>query len=80
MTWDNHALPIGEAVFMTRTQLGLTHEDIAAKTGVHRNTLLRLEKGEKPPSIPVLMRISNALGIELSKLLRRAEALRPLGV
>lgn len=76
-SWDSQDLPIGEAIYKTRTALEMTHEDITAKTGIHRNTLLRLEKGEHPASLPVLLKISEALGIEFSKLVKRAESLRP---
>jgi transcriptional regulator with XRE-family HTH domain len=76
-SWDRYDLPIGEAIFIARTSLDMTHEVLAAKTGVHRNTLLRLEKGERPPSLSVLTKISVGLGIELSKLVRRAEQLKP---
>jgi DNA-binding XRE family transcriptional regulator len=75
--WDRYDLPIGEAIFVTRTALEMTHEDLAALTGVHRNTLLRIEKGEHPPSFPVAIKISKALGLEFSRLVRRAERITP---
>lgn len=75
--WDRYDLPIGEAIYIARTGLEMTHEALSAKTGVHRNTLLRLEKGERPPSLSVLTRISAGLGIDLSRLIKRAEKIRP---
>lgn len=75
--WNRHDLPIGEVIFIVRTSQDMTHEDLAEKTGIHRNTILRLEKGDRPPSLSVLTKISVGLGIELWRLVRRAEHLKP---
>lgn len=75
--WNRHDLPIGEAVFIARTLMEMTHADLAARSGVHRNTLARLENGERPPTFEILVKVSAGLGVELSRLVRKAESLKP---
>lgn len=56
-----------------RTDQRLTHEELADKAGVHRTTIGLLEKGERTPSVGIAAQISDALGIQLSDLLQKAE-------
>jgi transcriptional regulator with XRE-family HTH domain len=76
-SWDLHALPIGEAIFFVRRAQRLTGPMLSVKSGVHRNTLLRIEQGLCPPSLTTLVMIAEALEIELSALVNIAEKLRP---
>lgn len=56
-----------------RERQGLTYEDIAAASGLHRTTFGLYERGERGPTIDSALRIATALGIPLSEFLRKAE-------
>jgi len=47
---------------------------LAKETGLPYKTISRIELGQNLPSLPVLVRIANALGISLDALLGRAAA------
>lgn len=56
-----------------RERHGLTYEDIAAASGLHRTTFGLYERGERGPTIEAALQIAHALGTPLSELLRTAE-------
>jgi transcriptional regulator with XRE-family HTH domain len=70
-------VPIGEAIFRIRSSKELSHLDIQRETGIHRNTLVRIEKGERPPSLTVLVKIAKVLDVELWRLLKYAQRSAP---
>ncbi len=41
-----------------RTKLGMTQEELAAKTGVSRQTIIAIEKGNYAPSVLLALKIS----------------------
>ncbi|GAB1381289.1 hypothetical protein [Pararhodobacter aggregans] len=43
---------------MAKAALGLTNPDLAGKTGLHRNTLNKLDKGEGKASTAQLVRLT----------------------
>jgi transcriptional regulator with XRE-family HTH domain len=45
--------------------LGVTQNQLAAISGVGINTLTKIERGEGNPSINVLTRVLDSLGLEL---------------
>jgi transcriptional regulator with XRE-family HTH domain len=52
-----------------RTQLGLTLETLAERTGVSRAMLSEIERGSKNPTIKVVCQIAEGLGCTVSQLL-----------
>lgn len=56
-----------------REAKGLNFEDLGAATGLHRTTLGLYERGERCPTIHAALQISEALGMPLSTLIRKAE-------
>lgn len=48
---------------------------LADKAGVHRTTIGLLERNERSPTMEMVLRLADALGVELSVLLARAEAI-----
>lgn len=72
--WD---IPIGEALFLARIRANLTRHQLAFRAEVHLNTISRIENGEWMPRFDVLMSLCHALNIETSKVIRKAESLRP---
>lgn len=59
------AFLIGQAVRERRQSLGLSQSELAAHADMTQPALSRLEAGGVVPTIPVLERISAALGAEL---------------
>ncbi len=58
-----------------RQAQGLTYEDLAAKAGIHRTTIGLLERNERTPTVQIALQLASALGVELSEILARAEAM-----
>ena len=53
-----------------RQARGLSQEALAAKTGLNRVTLARLERAMHPPNLETLERIARALRVSLADLVR----------
>lgn len=68
---------IGSRIATGRAALGLSLEQLAARTGVSRAMISRIERGEVHASAVVLDRLCGGLGISLSSLFAR-EAQSPL--
>jgi transcriptional regulator with XRE-family HTH domain len=64
---------IGERVRAERTRLGLSLDDVAARSGVSRSMVSEIERGRKVPTIVVLDRITAALGTSLTALVQPVE-------
>ncbi len=56
---------IMSAMIRARKERGLTQEELAARTGLHRSNISRLERGNYNPSIDLLSRVAQGLGMEL---------------
>lgn len=52
----------------------MTQEELAFKAGLDRTYISQLENEKKSPTVAVLFRICDALGIAASKVLARVEA------
>jgi DNA-binding XRE family transcriptional regulator len=79
-TPDLHAL--GRAVLELRARRGLSQETLGAESGVHRNYVGALERGEINPTFRVLLKLTAGLRVPLSELVavyeRQRKYLRPL--
>lgn len=62
---------IGAAIRARRIKEQVTLEEMAALTGIGINTLSRLERGVGNTQLNVLLKVLEALGLELSVLPRR---------
>ena len=58
-----------------RTAAGWSLDELAARSGVSRATLSRLERAETSPTATLLSRLARAYGLPLSRVLAEAEAL-----
>lgn len=56
-----------------RKRQGLSHEKLAAKTGLHRSSISLIESKKRKPTLLVCTKIAIALGIQLSEVLKMAE-------
>lgn len=57
---------IGSFMKERRQMLGITQPDLAEMAEVSINTLYKLERGEANPSVKVLNKLAEVLGLELS--------------
>lgn len=62
---------IGATIRARRVKEQVTLEEMAALTGIGINTLSRLERGVGNTQLKVLLKVLEALGLELSLLPRR---------
>lgn len=56
-----------------REQLNFTQEDLAGRCDLDRPYISLIEVGKKQPTISVLMRLSDGLGLSLGVFMRRVE-------
>ena len=61
---------IGLAIMKARQNRGMSQEDLAGIADVARNYISRIENGHVAFSIPVLLKIAEALEVEPSVLLK----------
>lgn len=54
---------VGDALRHFRLAAGLSQEALAARAGVHRTYIGQLERGERQPTIPVLTRVLDHIGV-----------------
>ena len=55
---------VGTAIKTRRKSLGLRQSDLAEIAGVSPNTLYKLERGQNNPSLDVVEKLCDALGLE----------------
>ncbi len=57
-----------------RARVDLTQEELGARVGVRRQTILAIEKGHYVPSTLVALRIARELGMGVDELFELAES------
>ncbi|MBD8488149.1 helix-turn-helix transcriptional regulator [Echinicola sp. CAU 1574] len=57
---------IGNSIRERRKMLSITQPDLAEMAQISINTLYKIERGEANPSVRVLNKIANILGLEIS--------------
>ena len=67
----------GEELRKARQDAGLTQEKLSFEAGLDRTYISHLENNHKSPTLDVLFRLSDALGISASELVARVEQDRP---
>jgi transcriptional regulator with XRE-family HTH domain len=70
-------LPLGRALADVRRERGLTQEALGEATGVHRNYIGGIERGERSPTVETIAVLADALDVSLGELFTRAETDRP---
>ena len=69
MDKKGECVAFGKIVRRFRESLGVSQEELAAKTRIHRTYIGGIERGERNVSIDNVERISKALGIKAAYLL-----------
>jgi transcriptional regulator with XRE-family HTH domain len=64
---------LGNALRDVRTDSRLSQEELGLRTGVHRNYIGGIERGERNPSVVTIATLADALGVKLSDLFERVE-------
>ncbi|WP_205787177.1 helix-turn-helix domain-containing protein [Specibacter cremeus] len=69
-------IELGSRVRAERQRLGLTLEELSARSGSSRSMLSAIERGDKVPTVLTLDQIANALGVSVSRLMANETASR----
>ena len=69
MEVDPDLLSFGQAVRRRRTALGLSQEELADRSGLHRTYISQLERAVKSPSIQKVEQLATALKVAAGELL-----------
>lgn len=56
-----------------RIEKGMTQEELAQRSGVHRDTILKLETGQRDARPATIKKLADALGVEAEKLASERE-------
>jgi len=56
---------VGKVIKKRRLSLSITQRELAALAGIGINTLTKIERGEANPSLAVIDKIFNTLGLEV---------------
>lgn len=65
---------LGEIIRKRRKELGITQPHLAELAEVSTNTLYKLERGQGNPSLEVLNKLTEVLGLELGLSVRKLPA------
>jgi transcriptional regulator with XRE-family HTH domain len=68
------AKAFGIALHCLRQDCGLSQEDLGFKSGYHRTYISLLERGKKSPSLQTIFRLSEALNIDPSELIKQVQS------
>ena len=65
--WDNlePEMEVVRAMIKARTVQNLTQKDLAEKTGINQANISKLENGNMNPSLKLLKRLADGLGMNL---------------
>lgn len=65
---------LGAALAEIRRDRGLTQEALGHATGVHRNYIGGIERGERSPTVATVAVLADALDVSIGELFTRAES------
>lgn len=61
---------VGEQIRRVRKRLGVSQRELHIRTGIDMAVLSRIEQGHSSPKIDTLIRMADALGVDLAELVR----------
>lgn len=62
---------IGQQIKERRDTLGITQPDLAEMAGISKNTLYKIETGQANPTLKVLNKIADILGMEITMTVKK---------
>ena len=62
---------IGKQIKERRATLGITQKDLSELAEISPNTLYKVERGQANPSLSVLIKIAEVLGMELKMVVKQ---------
>jgi transcriptional regulator with XRE-family HTH domain len=65
---------VGDALARLREQHGLSLDELSRRAGVSKSMLSQIERAQANPTVAVVWRLANALGVPLGSLLEQAPA------
>ena len=65
-------LDLGHALREARSDGRISQEELGLRTGIHRNYIGGIERGERNPSVTTVAILANELGVTMSELFARA--------
>jgi transcriptional regulator with XRE-family HTH domain len=65
-------LGLGAVLREARAESRVSQEELGLRTGVHRNYIGGIERGERNPSVTTIATLADALDLRLSELFERA--------
>jgi transcriptional regulator with XRE-family HTH domain len=71
---DSMLAAFGGVVRHRRTELDLTQQALAEASGLHRNYIGGIERGERNPSLTQVVRLADGLGLTTGELFDRFDA------
>lgn len=72
---DELVAALGIAVREQREALGWSQEDLGDEAGLHAVYVSGVERGVRNPTVRVVGQLAQAMGVDVSRLLKRAETL-----
>ena len=73
LEFDSMLKAVGKVVQEKRSQLGLSQEELARRSNLHRTYISDVERGSRSVSLITLCKLARALHVEASSLVLRAE-------
>ena len=67
---------LGDELLKSRAEAGLTQEQLSFAAGIDRSYISQLENNKKSPTVDLLFRICDALGVSPSEIISRVESSR----
>lgn len=67
------ALAFGQAVRAARVAQGVAQDEFAARAGVARSHMGKIERGQHVPTLPLILKIAAALQISAAELMAATE-------
>lgn len=62
---------MGSQIKKRRDTLGITQPDLAEMAGISKNTLYKIETGQANPTLKVLNKIADILGMEITMMVKK---------
>ena len=64
----------GEVIQVLRKKRGLSQEELAFESDLHRTYISLLERGKRIPGLKTIFQLAKALGVPPSEIIRRVES------